>query len=32
MSAGLVSLEPTLEQDPLELMDEIDRLKKEKDR
>ncbi len=31
MSAGLVSLSRQIEEDPLELMDEIDRLKKEKD-
>jgi len=31
MSAGLVSLQRQIEEDPLELMDEIDRLKKEKD-
>lgn len=31
MSAGLVSLQSQIEEDPLELMDEIDRLKKEKD-
>ncbi len=31
MSAGLVQLERDLNEDPLDLMDEIDRLKKEKD-